>query len=96
MKYTAHDPGCRVISLSQLNTFKGTASMLALGGLLMTASPSDAQNAGQPGAALPPVTVDAPAQRTQRPIQTRRRDAMLTSVPLNRPTVRHSSPRLQR
>jgi iron complex outermembrane recepter protein len=75
MKYTAHDPGCRVISLSQLNTFKGTASMLALGGLLMTASPSDAQNAGQPGAALPPVTVDAPAQRTQRPIQPRRNTA---------------------
>ena len=75
MKYTAHDLGCRVISLSQLNTFKGTASMLALGGLLMTASPSDAQNAGQPGAALPPVTVDAPVQRTQRPVQPRRNTA---------------------
>ena len=39
----------------------------------MSASPSDAQNTGQPGAsALPPVTVDAPAQRAQRPVQPRR------------------------
>ena len=73
MEYAAHGLGCRVISLSHLNTFKGTASLLALGGLLMSASPSDAQNTGQPGAsALPPVTVDAPAQRAQRPVQPRR------------------------
>jgi iron complex outermembrane receptor protein len=76
MEYAAHGLGCRVISLSQLNTFRGTASLLALGGLLMTASPSDAQNVAQPGAsALPPVTVDAPAQRAQRPIQPRRNAA---------------------
>ena len=64
MEYTAHGLGSRVISLSLLNIFKGTASMLALGGLLISASPSDAQNAGQQGAStLPPVTVDSPTQR---------------------------------
>jgi len=73
MEYAAHGLGCRVVSLSHLNTFKGTASLLALGALLMSASPSGAQNAGQPRAsALPPVTVDAPAQRAQRPVQRRR------------------------
>jgi iron complex outermembrane recepter protein len=57
---------------SRLIAFRATASVLALGSLLATTSPSSAQNAGQPGAALPPVTVDAPAQRAQRPIQPRR------------------------
>jgi iron complex outermembrane recepter protein len=73
MECTAHDlRGC-AIYFSQRNTFKGTASVLALGCLLFTASPSDAQNAGQTGgSALPPVTVDAPAQRAQRPVQVRR------------------------
>jgi iron complex outermembrane receptor protein len=73
MEYAAHGLGCRVVSLAHLNTFKGTASLLALGALLMSASPSGAQNVSQPGAsALPPVTVDAPAQRAQRPVQRRR------------------------
>ncbi|MFK4499320.1 iron complex outermembrane receptor protein [Bradyrhizobium japonicum] len=55
------------------NTFKTTASALALGCLLMAVTPANAQTAGQSGAsALPPVTVDAPVQRAQRPVQGRR------------------------
>jgi iron complex outermembrane receptor protein len=73
MYYATHNlRGC-AIHFSQRNTFKGTANVLALGCLMFTASPSDAQNAGQTGgSALPPVTVDAPAQRAQRPVQVRR------------------------
>uniref|UniRef100_A0A7Z0TS96 TonB-dependent receptor plug domain-containing protein n=2 Tax=Bradyrhizobium barranii TaxID=2992140 RepID=A0A7Z0TS96_9BRAD len=55
------------------NTFKSTASALTLGCLLMAVTPVNAQNTGQSGAsALPPVTVDAPVQRAQRPVQARR------------------------
>jgi iron complex outermembrane receptor protein len=73
MDYAAHNlRGC-AIYFSQRNVFKGTASVLALGCLLTTASPSDAQNARQTGtSALPPVTVEAPTQRAQRPVQVRR------------------------
>src|SRR5262245_51910997 len=73
MEYTAHNLNGCAIYFSQLYTFKSTASVLALGCLLMTASPSNAQNAGQPGASsLPAVTVDAPAQRAQRAAPQRR------------------------
>jgi iron complex outermembrane receptor protein len=76
MECVAHDlRGCEIY-FCRANIIKGTASVLALSGLLISASPAGAQNAGQPGgSALPPVTVDAPAQRAQRPVQPRRNTA---------------------
>ncbi|TAI62759.1 hypothetical protein CWO89_27975 [Bradyrhizobium sp. Leo170] len=72
MHWTAHDLARRVILFSQFNVFNGSASMLALGALLLSGSPVDAQTAGQSGASpLPPVTVDAPT-RPQRAAPQRR------------------------
>ncbi len=76
MNWNAHGVARRTFFFSQLNTFKGTASILALSGMLIAGSPAEAQNAGQSGAStLPPVNIDAPAQRAQRPTQVRRNTA---------------------
>ena len=80
MQSTTHGVNRRVTSFTQLNKFstqlnkfKGTASALALGGLLAIGSPAQAQNAGQPGTSvLPPVNVEAPTPRAQRATQQRR------------------------
>src|SRR5262245_14846881 len=64
----------RFHSLSRLSML--TTSALALGGVLAIGLPAMAQNAGQSDAtALPSVTVDAPASRTQRAAGPRRNAA---------------------
>src|SRR6185503_13940558 len=67
MECTAHDLTRRVISLSRSNSFCSSASMLALGALLATGAPADAQTATPSAAStLPAVTVDAPKPDAQR------------------------------
>lgn len=90
MECDGHGPRGRADHLSS-NTFKNTTSLLALGCLLMAATPGNAQSAGPSGAStLPPVTVDAPVQRAQRPVQPRR-DATARGNASRRPAQQSSS-----
>lgn len=84
MQQVAHGAKRRAISLS---LFNGTASALALGWLL-AASPAGAQGSGPSGTtALPPVSVDAPVQRTQRATARRATAARTTQARRNTPTA---------